>query len=54
VTPIPESLACGLESDPYLRWSWVELGGMGLARLQFWLQNAHFGILGGDGALVTY
>ena len=28
------------------RLSWVELAGVGLARLQFWLQNADFGLEG--------
>ncbi len=26
----------------YLGWSWVEWGGVGLARLEFWLQKADF------------
>ena len=38
----------------YLGWSWVEWGGVGLARLHFWLQKADFGLLRGDGTLVTY
>ncbi len=38
----------------YFGWSWVEWGGVGLARLQFWLQNAGFGLLGKDGVLVTH
>ena len=38
----------------YLGWSWVEWGGVGLARLQFWLQKADFGLLRMDGILVTY
>ena len=38
----------------YLGWSWVEWGGVGLARLQFWLQNADFGLLGKDEVLVSY
>ncbi len=38
----------------YLGWSWLELAGVGLARLHFWLQNADFGLLGKDGILVTH
>ncbi len=38
----------------HLGWSGLELGGVGLARLQFWLQNADFGLLGKDGVLVTH
>ncbi len=38
----------------YLGWSWLEWGGVGLARLQFWLQNADSGLSGKDGVLVTY
>ena len=26
----------------YLGWGWVEWGGVGLARLQYWLQKADF------------
>ncbi len=37
----------------YRGWSWVEWGGVGLARLQFWLQKADFGHFGKDGVLVT-
>ncbi len=33
----------------YLGWGWVELGGVGLERLQFWLQKADFSLLRGDG-----
>ncbi len=43
-----------MEIAAYLGWSWVEWGGVGLARLQFWLQNADFGLLGKYGILVTY
>ena len=42
-----------MEIAAYLGWSWVEWGGVGLARLQFWLQNADFGLLGKDEVLVT-
>ncbi len=44
----------GIKITLCLGWSWVEWGGVGLARLQFWLQNADFGLLGKDGILVTY
>jgi hypothetical protein len=43
-----------MEIAAYLGWSWVEWGGVGLARLQFWLQNADFGLLGKYGLLVTH
>ncbi len=43
-----------IEIAAYLGWSWVEWGGVGLARLHFWLQNADFGLLGKDGVLVTH
>ncbi len=38
----------------YLGWSWVEWGGVSLARLQFWLQNAGFGLLRKDRVLVSH
>jgi len=37
----------------YFGWSWVEWGGVGLARLQFWLQNTVLGLLWKDGVPVT-
>ena len=37
----------------YLGWSWVEWGGVGLARLHFWLQKADFGLLREDEVLTT-
>ncbi len=37
----------------YLGWSWLEWGGVGLARLQFWLQNADFGLVGKKAIFVT-
>ncbi len=42
------------KSHLYLGWNWLELGGVGLARLHFWLQNADFGLLGKDGVPVTH
>ncbi len=38
----------------FLGLSWVEWGGVGLARLQFWLQNAVFGLLRKKNIFVTY
>ena len=43
-----------MEITLYLGWSWVELGGVGLARLQFWLRKADFGHFWKDGVLVTH
>jgi len=31
-----------IQDCPILGWGWVEWGGVGLARLHFWLQNADF------------
>ncbi len=42
------------KSHLYLGWSWLEWGGVGLARLQFWLQKAHFGLFGKDRIIVSY
>ncbi len=38
----------------YLGWSWLGWGGVGLARLHFWLQKGGFGLFGGDRVLVTH
>ncbi len=38
----------------YLGWSGLELGGVGLARLQFWLQIADFGLVRRNEIIVTY
>jgi len=43
-----------MEIGAYLGWTWVEWGGVGLARLHFWLQKADFGLLGKDGVPVTH
>ena len=43
----------GIKITLYRGLSWVEWGGVGLARLHFWLQNAGFGLSEGNGVLVT-
>ncbi len=50
----PQGGELAIKIVAYLGWSWVEWGGVGLARLQFWLQNADFGLFGRDGVLVTH
>ena len=40
----PFHLIGGAWKGLYLGLSWMELGGVGLARLHFWLQSADFGL----------
>ncbi len=44
----------GIKNTPYLGWSRLEWGGVGLARLHFWLQNAGFALPGKDGVPATH